>query len=173
LSVLADPVFGPLLGLGLASAAASDLLRRKVPNALNAALALAGFGWQWRSAGLPGLADGALGLLVGFALVIGPFALRLYRGGDAKLVIALGAWLGPARTAWTFLWGVAFGGLVAIGVLIVSRREHRARIVDNLRLAAGTATLPAVEPDRPARLHVPMALAFGAGAVAALLWGSA
>lgn len=126
--------------------------------------------WQLQSRGWDGLLVASLGMLTGLALVIVPFAVRLYRGGDAKLVIALGAWLGPARCAWMFLWGVALGGLVAAGLLLVAGREARARIRRNLETAARTATLPQVEENRPAALHVPMALAFSAGAVVASLW---
>ncbi len=169
--LLADPVFGPIFGLGLVAAGLSDLFRRKVANGLNGAIAATGLGWQVWQAGLSGLGDGALGMLTGFGLVIVPFAVRLYKGGDAKLVIALGAWLGPALTAWAFVWGVALGGLVALGVLAAADRESRTRIVRNLRTAAATVSLPAVEAGRPARLHVPMALAFGAGAIVALVRG--
>lgn len=178
-ALLRDAVFGPLFGLGLIGAAGWDLARRRVPNALNAAIAAAGLAWQMIGAPaagavggpLEGLLDGALGMLTGLGVVIVPFALRLYRGGDAKLVIALGAWLGPGRTAWAFLWGAAFGAAVALGVLAVAGRDLRRRVARNLKLAAGTVSLPAVEPDRGGRHHVPMALAFAGGALAALLWG--
>ncbi len=105
------------------------------------------------------------------ALVIVPFALRLYRGGDAKLLIALGAWLGASTVAWAFLFGVALGAVVAVFVLLGASRAERARIGANLTNAARTASIPEVEPERDARLHVPMAVAFAAGALLALTRG--
>ncbi len=141
-----------------------------MPNPLNGVIAAAGLGWQLTSHGWAGLGAGVAGLGVAFALVIVPFAMRLYRGGDAKLVMALGVWLGPTRAAWMFLWGVALGGLVAAALVLTAGSSLRQRVRRNLTTAARTVTLPQVEGDRPARLHVPMALAFSAGAVVALLW---
>lgn len=164
------PFFGPLLGLGLFAATLSDLRRRRVPNWLNGSVAATGLAYQATRAGFNGLLYAGLGMATGFALVLIPFALRLHRGGDAKLVIALGAWLLPLTTVWAYIWGVALGGLVAVGVLIVAKRDERRAIARNLRLAAATATLPQVEAGRPGRLQVPMALAFSAGAVVATLW---
>ncbi len=164
------PVYGALLWVGLIAASWSDLRLRKVPNGLNAAIALCGLAYQLHHFGGAGLLTGLGGMGVGFALIIVPFALRLYRGGDAKLVIALGAWLGAGTTAWMFLWGVALGGLVAVGVLLFAGDAARSQIRQNLERAARTVSLPTVEADRPARLHVPMALAFSVGAVVALSW---
>lgn len=116
-----------------------------------------------------GLAHGALGFVVAFALVIVPFAVRLYRGGDAKLVMALGVWLGPMGALWMFLWGVALGGVLAVGVYLTLDAATRQSIRDNFAAAGRTASLPAVEARAHSR-HVPMALAFGAGAVIAAGW---
>ncbi len=148
----------------------SDLRTRRVPNALNGALAAVGLTAQVFAEGWHGLLTGVLGMAVAFGLVLVPFAMRLYRGGDAKLVIALGAWLGPLAAAYMFLWGVALGGLVAAGMVLAGGPALRRRVGRTLKDAALTATLPQVEPDRPARLHAPMALAFSAGAVVARLW---
>lgn len=162
-------VFGPLLGVGLIAAAGWDVWRRKVPNGLNLAMACAGLLYQLARHGWSGLGDGGLGLAAGFGLVIVPFALRLHRGGDAKLVMALGCWLGPEGVCWAYLWGVAVGGLVAVGVLASADAQFRRRVLTHLGLSARTLTLPHVEPEREARRHVPMALAFAVGAALTLL----
>ena len=142
-----------------------------MPNALNGAILLAGCGSQIWRARLTGLLDALMGAGVGFALVLVPFAIRLYRGGDAKLVIALGAWLGPLGALWTFLWGAALGGIGALVMVLTMDRAARQRVRQNLELAARTATLPQVEA-RASRSHVPMAVAFSAGAVVTLVWRS-
>lgn len=141
-----------------------------MPNALNAAIAAAGLVAQAHRGGVDGVATAALGMATAFALVIVPFGLRLYRGGDAKLLIAIGAWLGPVATAWAFLWGVAIGGGLAIAMAFAAGPEARAQVRRNLETAARTVTVPAVEDDRPARLHVPMAVAFAAGTLVAMVW---
>lgn len=151
------------------AAAISDLRVRRVPNALNGAIAAVGLAAQGLHAGWDGLLDGGLGIAVGFALILVPFALRLYRGGDAKLVMALGAWLGPVTIAWAFGLGVVIGGVLG-GVMLIGDRETRARVSASIKTAAATRTMPQVEPDRAARRHVPMAVAFGLGAVGAILW---
>ncbi len=141
-----------------------------MPNSLNAAIAAAGLVAQAHRGGLDGLTAAALGMATALGLVIVPFALRLYRGGDAKLLIAIGAWLGPVTTAWAFVWGVAIGGGLAIAMALAAGPEARARVRQNLEMAARTVTVPAVEDDRPARLHVPMAVAFAVGALVAMSW---
>lgn len=151
------------------AAAISDLRVRRVPNALNLTLALAGLLAQGCHTGWDGLLHGGLGVAVGFALILVPFALRLYRGGDAKLVMALGAWLGPVTVAWAFGLGVVIGGLLG-GLMLIGDRETRARVTTSVKAAAATQTMPQIEPDRGARRHVPMAVAFGLGAVGAMLW---
>ncbi|MGK0359046.1 MAG: prepilin peptidase CpaA [Bradymonadia bacterium] len=161
-------VWWALLGVGLIAAAIWDVRARRVPNALNFAIALTGLGAQGWHGGWHGLLQGGLGIAVGFALIVLPFALRLYRGGDAKLVIALGAWLGPASIAWAFGFGVVIGGLLG-GLMLLRDRETRARVSASVKAAIVTQTMPQVEPDRTARQHVPMAVAFGLGAVLALV----
>ena len=141
-----------------------------MPNPLNGAIAAAGLGWQVTSHGWAGLGAGAAGLGVALALVIVPFALRLYRGGDAKLILAMGMWLGPSTVAWAFLFGVAAGGLLGVVVAAAGGREARREIRQTVEAAVATATLPQVDPNRASHRHVPMAIAFGAGAFAALWW---
>lgn len=140
-----------------------------MPNPLNAALALAGLAANAWLGGWAGLWHGALGLAIAFGLILVPFALRLYRGGDAKLVIALGAWLGPRDIAWGFGFGVVLGGVLGL-LMLIGDPETRRRVTESVKAAAVTATAPQVEADRGARRHVPMAVAFGAGALLARLW---
>lgn len=163
-------IFGPLLLVGLIAAAGWDVGRRRVPNRLNLIIWLAGLAFRAiRGPGWSGLIDGGLGTALAFGLVIVPFALRLHRGGDAKLIMALGMWLGPLGVFWAYLWGVAVGGLVALGLLVIAGPALRRRVARHLGLAVSTISLPHVDPDRDARLHVPMALAFSIGAVLAVL----
>ena len=90
-------------------------------------------------------------------MLVIPFHLRIYRGGDVKLMIAVGTWLGPFATAWTVLLGAVLGGLVAAGML-ASRPQ--------LRSMVHGGGVP--KETRPKSAHVPMALAFGAATFAGL-----
>lgn len=142
---------------------------RRVPNALNASIAVGGLAANATLAGWAGLAHAGSGLALGFGLILVPFALRLYRGGDAKLVIALGAWVGPGDIAWGFGFGVVLGGVIG-AVMLVGDPDTRRRVTQTVKAAAITATAPQVEADRGTRRHVPMAVAFVAGVVLARIW---
>ncbi|MBU0550929.1 A24 family peptidase [Myxococcota bacterium] len=154
----------------MAYASWSDVYTRRVSNQANMAYLLVGVAAQLSRGGWAGALDALAGVGVAFALVILPFAARLYRGGDAKFILATGAWLGPQLVAWMFLWGVALGGALALVLIATSGAELRGRIRRGLGASARTLTLPAVEEDRPAHLHVPMALAFAVGALIATVW---
>jgi prepilin peptidase CpaA len=93
----------------------ADVMRRRVPNALTAALALTGLAFS--TLALPG-ARGALsgigGLFVGLGLWLPWWLLRLVGAGDVKFYAAAGAWLG-ARGAFEGALLAAFaGGLLAL-----------------------------------------------------------
>jgi leader peptidase (prepilin peptidase) / N-methyltransferase len=135
-----------VLAAGLAAVAAIDLRTRRIPDWLNAALALAGLAATWALDF--SIRGAALGMLAGYAALAGlAFAYRRLRGvdgiglGDAKLLAAAGAWLGwrllpyvvliAAATGLAFVAvqrlrgrtlkaqdALAFGPFLALGVLI-------------------------------------------------------
>lgn len=103
-----------------------DYSQRRVPNWLNAAIAITGFvaqGWYF---GLAGLGAGALGLLVGFAVLIVPWLMHGMGAGDVKLMMAMGVWLGPTWTAIAFCVGALVGGLIAVVMIVSSGRTWNA-----------------------------------------------
>ncbi len=99
-----------------------DYKARKVPNWLNAAIALAGFGVQFGYHGTEGLSTGALGLLVGFGVLIVPWLMHGMGAGDVKLMAAIGVWFGPLMTLVSFALGAVIGGVVAIIMIVSSGR---------------------------------------------------
>ncbi|QOJ14664.1 MAG: prepilin peptidase [Planctomycetia bacterium] len=96
-----------------------DYAERRVPNWLNALIAALGISMQTWWFGAAGLGWAMLGLTVGFATLIVPWAMHGMGAGDVKLMAAIGAWLGPWLTLWSFAVGAVFGGVAAI-VMIVS-----------------------------------------------------
>lgn len=130
-----------------------DLRFRRVPNSLNFGWAAAGAGANMVVQGWDGLIWSVGGWLIALAVVFVPFLLRLYRGGDAKLVMAIAAWLGPRGGVTAFVYGVVAGGMVAIVTALLHRRA---------------LATPAAE--RPEAAHAPMAIAFTLGALAAIEW---
>lgn len=96
-----------------------DYSERRVPNWLNGAIALGGLLAQAACFQWAGLATGLLGMLVGFGLLIVPWLMHGMGAGDVKLMAAIGCWLGPWWTFWSFAVGAIIGGVVAV-VMIVS-----------------------------------------------------
>ncbi|MBI5864766.1 MAG: prepilin peptidase [Planctomycetes bacterium] len=96
-----------------------DYAERRVPNWLNAAIALTGIAAQLAFFGPHGVWVAGLGLLTGFGLLIVPWLMHGMGAGDVKLMAAIGAWLGPWLTLLSFGAGAVIGGIAAI-VMIVS-----------------------------------------------------
>lgn len=101
-----------------------DYSQRRVPNRLNLTLILAGFLAQGVYFGMAGIGSGILGLVLGFGLLIVPWLMHGMGAGDVKLLAAIGVWLGPMLTLYSFCVGVAIGGIVAI-IMIVSTGRLR------------------------------------------------
>ena len=103
-----------------------DYSQRRVPNWLNAVLAAAGFVAQWAFFGWSGLAAGLLGMVVGFAVLIVPWAMHGMGAGDVKLMAAIGVWFGPWMTLVSFALGAVIGGVLAVLMILWRRRASEA-----------------------------------------------
>ena len=95
-----------------------DLRTRRIPNYLTLGTAVAGLAYNFMSQGLPGLANGLLGMLLGFAFLILPYLWGGMGAGDVKALAALGAWLGPKLTVFLFCYMGIAGGVIALGYLV-------------------------------------------------------
>jgi len=102
--------WGVVVGASLA-AVVSDVRTRSIPNALTIPLLVAGFVWSACQGGIHALGD-ALGgmLMLGFPFVI-LFLFGSGGAGDAKLMGAIGAWLGY-KQGIVVLFCVAVAGVV-------------------------------------------------------------
>jgi len=109
---------------GILLASWIDYSQKRVPNWLNLALIMAGFVTQGVYFGTSGLTDGGLGLLTGFGLLIIPWMMHGMGAGDVKLMAAIGVWLGPQLTLYSFIVGVFIGCIAAI-IMIVSTGRLR------------------------------------------------
>jgi len=103
-------------------ASAIDYRARKVPNWLNAGLAAAGLAVQSACFGLDGLITALLGLAVGLAVLIVPWAMHGMGAGDVKLMAAIGAWFGPLMTLVAFAAGAVIGGIIAVVMILAGGR---------------------------------------------------
>ena len=109
---------------GMLFASWIDYSQKRVPNWLNLALIVAGFSIQGVFFGWTGIQAGFLGLLTGFGLLIVPWLMHGMGAGDVKLMAAIGVWLGPLLTFYSFALGAVIGGIVAV-IMIVSTGRLR------------------------------------------------
>lgn len=111
-----------LLVPAMAYAAWVDYRRQRVPNWLNAAIALTGFVVQAIYFGPAGLLTGFCGLLAGFGLLIGLWLMHAMGAGDVKLMAAIGVWFGPLMTFVAFCLGAILGGVIAAVMILAAGR---------------------------------------------------
>jgi prepilin peptidase CpaA len=129
-----------------ATACATDVRSRRIPNRLTFGAALAGAGYQLAANGFGGLGDSLLGWIVGAAFLFLPFALGGIGAGDVKLMAALGAWLGPAEVMWLGMYTGVAGG--AIALVVALSKGYASQMFANVRLlithwrVAGVRALP-------------------------------
>ncbi|MGE0481491.1 MAG: prepilin peptidase [Phycisphaerae bacterium] len=111
---------------GILYASWVDFAERRVPNWLNAALALAGLAAQASWFGADGLGRGLAGFAVGFGLLIVPWLMHGMGAGDVKLMAAIGCWLGPWLTLISFVAGAIVGGIAAVVMITTTGRTVHA-----------------------------------------------
>lgn len=104
-------------------AAIFDLRRREIPDWISAGLlawAIASIVLGWSATGWLSLAGGlASGLAIGLFL----FWLGGFGGGDAKVLAALGAILGPGRFGSLLFYVAITGAVLALVALVRGKRE--------------------------------------------------
>ena len=164
-----------VLGICLATAAASDAVRRRIPNALTAIAAVLGLAVQARHGGGPAALSGAAAGILTIALLYRLWLGGGIGGGDVKLAAAAAVWIGLSRQMIVFALATALGGgVVAAVCFALSGRTARREIQANLTSAAVLRELPAIDGrGAPARVSVPYGIAVAAGAFLALCgpWG--
>jgi prepilin peptidase CpaA len=114
----------PLLLL-LCWAAADDIRSRRIRNWLTLAMLLGGIAQSFAVFGaartVTPLAS-VLGLLVGLGLPLVLFAIGALGGGDVKLLMGIGAWLGPQAVLFIFAAEAVLGmGIVLAQALATGR----------------------------------------------------
>jgi prepilin peptidase CpaA len=103
----------PLVSL-LLVASAIDLRQRRIPNWLTLAMMLTGLVQGLLPMHLVSPFSSLLGLLAAFALMVGQFALGGLGGGDVKLLMGVGAWLGPLPMLAVFACASVLGLFIVL-----------------------------------------------------------
>lgn len=153
----------------LAVAALWDILKRRIPNPVNAAVAAVGLGVQGQAGGF-GAVAGALGAGIAVvALAWLPWRGGKLGGGDVKLGGAAAAGVGLPGLLEYLLASAIAGGLVALVCFLLSSREAKKEMRSNLRTLRTMASGPAVSVPLEAargRVSVPYGVSFAVGALA-------
>lgn len=148
-------------------AAYTDIRWGKIFNAITVPFALLGLTLNTVAGGLEGLLLSLGGLGAGFALwLVSNFLGRILGGGDIKLLMALGALMGPIFMLWTFGIGAIVGGVMAIaislkqGLLGKVVRQMGTSIYMRARFSE-----PMEITDGAGEIRLPYAIALGLGAL--------
>jgi prepilin peptidase CpaA len=156
----------------LAAASWADVKYRRIPNWVTLAGVLLGlFLHAW--GGIEPLGHGLLGVAGAFLIALPAFATGVLGGGDAKLLLVVGAFLGPVQLLPALLVIAAVGGILAV------LEAMRQRVLVPVLLSCGHRLLQWVtlgragEPVQPAgrRLTVPYGVAIAVGTLVWWLFG--
>jgi prepilin peptidase CpaA len=152
----------------LSAAVYTDLKERKIPNKITVSGLLAGLViGAVLNGGSPlmPLAGAALAFLISFPMV----ALGAIGAGDAKLLTAVGSFVGPGGVLSVILYGALAGGVLAL-VATLTTKTFRSTIRSTWKLFLHLITLgrhgARIGLDSPGIHAVPYGLAIAAGALA-------
>ena len=159
-------------------AALYDIRSRKIPNFITYPSMAISLVYCSLVDGMQGFAFSAGGLILGIAFFLIPYMLGGMGAGDAKLMGALGAMLGPKGLINAALIVALVGGVYAVVLLIINRRYGKEFLGRNLLVLRTFAVTRQISPvpvigqeDRPV-LCYGLAIAFGTILYVGLsLWG--
>ncbi|RJG09762.1 hypothetical protein D3879_16995 [Pseudomonas cavernicola] len=156
-----------LLGL-LGIVVVSDLRHHRIPNLLilvGLGLGLAG---QAYSAGVSGLGNGLLGMLIGFAVFLPLYALGGMAAGDVKLMAMVGSFLTPHYALWGAFFSLIAGGLCGFLIVLVRGQVQQTLGRYWLMLRARAYFAPAA--DEVAGKPFPYSVAILLGTLTSIFW---
>ncbi len=167
---LAPVVIYTVLGILLLVAVYTDFRWGKIRNwttlpALGVGLAvnLAFYGW-------PGLvtAGEGLWLAVAMSVVLSIFG-RVVGAGDMKLLMAVGAIVGPKILLWALVYGVLTGGVAAVGVALAQGRLGKELRMLYSSLASRAASVSPLDYQTSQSARLPYAIPLAAGVVMSIV----
>ena len=162
----------------LLSAAIHDRRSHRIPNLLTYPTMVVGLAVHGLTSGLDGLFFSAGGLALGIGILILPYLMGMMGAGDAKLMGAVGAILGPGGVFVAFLFTCVAGGIYAL-ILLTIRHEYGKESIRRCGMVLKTfiytgqfVSIPASEKKDGPKLPYGVAIALGTLVYVILqLWG--
>lgn len=110
-----------VLSVLLISSATVDLRNQKIPNLIVYPGMMIALSYNTITNGLGGLLFSAGGILIGISLLIIPYLMGGMGAGDAKLMGAIGGFLGAKGVLFAFFLTALVGGIYAVILVFVNR----------------------------------------------------
>ena len=162
-----DPFTIILLSSILVIAATIDLRVQKIPNLLTFPTMILGLIYYSITTGWNGLLFSIEGLALGIAIFIIPYLMGGMGAGDAKLMGAIGAIIGPKGVLLASLFTAIAGGIYALTILLLNHKYSKSFIVRNamtlktLALTGQFIPISADESEKKFTLCYGVAIAIG------------
>ncbi len=157
----------------LVIAACSDVRSGRIPNALTLGGLTSGLLFR-AFGGFEELAHGLLGAGGAFLIALPFFAVGALGGGDTKLLVVVGAFMGEGRLVGALLLIAVLGGVIAVAEA-VRRGVIVPVVLNSLDLIKRWATLGHKGVQRslasPGAVSIPYGVAIAIGAIAWWFWG--
>lgn len=135
----------------LLAAGFTDITRYRIPNAIVYAIVAVFLIGACANLSWPALGWSLVAAVGMFLLGAGLFALRLFGGGDVKLIAAMALWTGITPDLMRFLLIMSIAGGLLGTVWLVRRRRQRA--------AAANGSAPSERPKLPNKIPYGVAIA--------------
>jgi prepilin peptidase CpaA len=143
-----------------------DFRLQRIPNFLTYPTMALAIGFYSFTTGVDGLLFSAAGFALGIAILLPPYLMGGMGAGDAKLLGAVGAVLGPKGVFISFLYTALIGGVYAVTVLFIKRglaRGMAARALTTAKTCLLTQSIVDVssKEENSPRLCYGVAIALG------------
>ena len=162
-----NPILTPVLISVLIVAAIIDLWIQKIPNILTVPTMVAGLAYHSLANGWSGFIFSSEGLAIGIGIFIIPYMMGGMGAGDAKLMGAVGAMIGPKGCVTACLFTAIAGGIYALIVFLFNMQYLKgfiSRSAITVKAFAFTRTfipISADESEKKPRLCYGIAIAIG------------
>ena len=155
-----------ILALMLAPAAVIDLKFQRIPNKITFPAAIIGLVINIQLNGFDGFLISLQGLGLGVGFFIIPYIIGMVGAGDAKLMGAIGAFIGPKGVIVALIYIAIAGGIYSLFLILLYRRQFKGFFQEQYATVMELCTARKLEPGkrqeqgRP-RLSYGVAIAIG------------